>query len=377
MKTNQKKIVLLAAFSLVLTFIIFSSFASAEFWACFSKGQHIDFCNPKVPDRTAGSDNYILCMSNFNQSGSCYNQGNWMVCNSQSPSCTGNSSHGGIDQLAPNFTFYSPIHNKVYKETGMRLDLKVNERADIYFIDYLSGKTKYNQICRGCLSYNRTRGFKEGWNNITFKAVDAIGNTAYKNISFLIDSKKPRISKSTPSAGFASGNFEVKFQELNPTKLVLYYGNNTLGFKNHTVNIADCMLNKTDQYTCSFFLDISSMDKKSIVYYYNITDIAGSTVQNKPTKITVDTVDPIINNITQIKSGRSLTLTLNVTEANFGSAQYIDNSAFRPKWTTFCSSLRNGECKKTLSLSSGFHSIDIRVEDKAGNFASRHLEVTI
>ena len=35
--------------------LVLISFVSAEFWACLSKGQILDFCNPKTPDRTCGS----------------------------------------------------------------------------------------------------------------------------------------------------------------------------------------------------------------------------------------------------------------------------------------------------------------------------------
>ena len=70
-------------------------------------------------------------------------------------------------------------------------------------------------------------------------------------------------------------------------------------------------------------------------------------------------------------------ISISVMEDNFDSVKYIDNNSKLPRWTTICSSLKNNVCSKLILLSTGAHSLDFKVSDKAGNTALRHIDITI
>jgi hypothetical protein len=88
-------------------FIIFCSsiflllslhFGSAEFWACFSKGERINYCNSAIPDRTCTSSfGCQYCMSNYDSLRRCYTPGNFNICNNIAQSC---ESSDGIEDIS-------------------------------------------------------------------------------------------------------------------------------------------------------------------------------------------------------------------------------------------------------------------------------------
>ena len=60
----------------VIAVIFLTSLTSAYFWACFSKGEKINYCNPDVPDRTCyNSAGCPFCMSSYNETKNCFNGG--------------------------------------------------------------------------------------------------------------------------------------------------------------------------------------------------------------------------------------------------------------------------------------------------------------
>ena len=91
-------------------------------------------------------------------------------------------------------------------------------------------------LCRSCYDYSRKKSFKEGFNNITFKAVDVLGHEAYETRIFTIDSQAPRIDKTEPRSDYADGRFEIQYSEENIKNIILYYGNLETGFRSKTLN---------------------------------------------------------------------------------------------------------------------------------------------
>ena len=107
-------------------------------------------------------------------------------------------------------------------------------------------------------------------NNIGFKIVDVVGNTAYENISFFIDSKKPRIYKTEPRSGFANGDFYVQFMEENPSLLNINYGNFITGFRNANVDLNTCVQDRT-KTNCNINVDLDDYDGQEIDYFFKVT----------------------------------------------------------------------------------------------------------
>jgi len=383
-KKLKEKNTRLILFTLVLALalIILTTLASAEFWACFKKAEKIDFCNPKTKDRTCGNNNCMYCMKSYDETNKCHNQGNFNVCNSITPECSGIGNNGGgpntsIDSEPPVMTIHKPVQDNIYKERLIPLDIVLNERGEIEYYDNINGKGKWTKLCKACMSYNKKRGFNEGLNNIKFRAKDVVGNNLEQDMIFHIDSKDPKITKVNPKQGFASGKFEVMFKEDNPKSLTLHYGNEVNGMLAHNLDIESACTKNKDKYNCLAMADISSYDSQKISYWFELKDIAGNSVSNKPVMLNVDTTPPLINTLNYSIHENRLMLSIGITEEHFNALEYMDSADSKLNWKKMCTILKGNMCVKKISLKSGNHAIAIKATDKAGNSVTRDFNITI
>src|SRR3989344_131700 len=208
---NAKAFLMIAVLtaSLVLTL----SFAGAEFWACADYKQVINYCNNYKPSKTCDSPNgCTYCMSKYNETTNCYVHGVWPKCNQIPQECSdigGGDGNLDIDSQPPVLTINNPIEDTIYNSRSILLDLEVNEKSSIYYTDLDNGRGRWTPVCKNCFGYERKRSFREGLNNLQFKAVDVVGNTAFFDVSFFVDSSKPRILKEEPKKGFTNGDFFI------------------------------------------------------------------------------------------------------------------------------------------------------------------------
>ena len=362
---------------LITTFliIILASFASADFWACFNRGQSIDFCNPKIQDRVAPSDNYRICMSIYNETGSCFTPGDPSACNS-GPYCvmggTGNSSFEA-DSEAPIIIINSPINNQLYNKRSIDFSLSVNEKSDLYYEDLIKGRGKLTRVCSNCFQNERKRSFGDGENSLMIIAKDVMGNYAYENLTFFIDSKKPQIHKVEPQSQFANGEFTITYSEDNIVSIKLNYGNAETGMK--IEELTGCFNGK--KQTCSTIINLNEYDGQQITYSFTIKDKGNNEVSSKEKKLDVDISFPEITELTYIQSGKYVYFTIAIDESNLENVEYLDSMDSKAKSTTMCSKLKNGICEKKISLKPGEHIINIQVNDRAGNSISETRTIII
>ena len=212
---------------------------------------------------------------------------------------------------------------------------------------------------------------------MSFKAEDSIGNTKYKNIGFYIDTKKPKITKVKPGRGFASGIFSAQFIEENPSSLKLNYGKNLTDYNTYNLDLEnECILDK-GKYDCKTSLGLSQYDSQTIIYWFEIRDIADMTDSSKPIELEVDTTFPLINSLEYFINKRKVDIKINITENNFQDVGFIDSKDKNPKFKRLCLQLSRGMCSKTITLNEGSHDIEVKVSDKSGNTASQNLNISI
>ena len=367
---------------MLLTLIILSLSLTAVSAAtynllCLGKGGKVKFseCNPGIRDYTCTSTSCNICAS-ICPNGA-YGPASPNKCNALGLSCT--YIDGSVDQQPSVLTILNPKEGKVYNSKALFLSLEADEIVSISYA-YPDSRGRWSPICTKCTSHNGKRSFREGNNNLTFRTRDLFGNTAYFNLSFMIDSQKPRISKTAPSGGFAASDFYLEFKEVNPASLIFYYGNDISGRKSLLFNInSDCVQDLKDKtkYKCSRYVNVEEYDSETIQYFFNLTDIAGNSFVSRTINLNIDTSPPIINSLERTIKGRTVAFTLNITESNFKVAEYIDNSTSIPVWKTLCTSLSKGICKKVQTFSLGHHEIDIQVTDDAGNTAGQSVSFDI
>lgn len=376
-REDKKDISIAISLALIFIFavVLVSSFVSAEFWACFSRGERINFCNERTPDRTCGGDTCMYCMNNYNSERGCYNQAFYNRCNSMAPQCIFGGNGSDIDTQPPMLSIFSPNQGDVYTTRSVLLNFRLDERADIFYIDRTNGRGRWTKVCDNCMSYGRSRSFSEGLNDLIIRAVDVVGNDAFYNISFYIDTKKPKIRGTEPRSGFANRMFNVAFDEDNPKMIKFFYGNNINGFKSKEIDLANCMSGR--KRVCNTDADLSMYNGQNIEYWFNLSDIAGNSVLSRKVNLIVDTSLPIINSLDYHINGRKVHFLINIEEEHFDIVEYIDNSSSRARWISLCSRLKNGVCEKEITLREGRHDIKIRIADEAGNLVTRDLGITL
>ena len=257
-----------------------------------------------------------------------------------------------------------PFSDKgVYTKQNFIIDISTNKIASIYLIDNIAGTQK--TLCPNCKEYRKSMTFKQGFNDITIRAVNG-NEVVEKTITFIIDNKKPIISKTLPLSGkFAKSGFSVVYSEDFVKEVLFVYGNSDIGFRQR--DLGSCPSGKLQM--CMASVDLSDYDGKDIYYRFNITDIAGNKASSRLTKVKVDLIPPIVNNEdifskTAGRTGSSVTFKLNVTESNMDKVYYTDNGENEK---ILCSVLSKGICNKKLIFRVGEHSIYLFVRDKAGN----------
>jgi hypothetical protein len=387
-KMEKKSFIVLSLAIIVLTLFMLS-FASAEFWACFDKGEKAYYCNNYKPPKTCTSDiGCQWCMLSYNEADNCYIHGAWPKCNHILPSCGGiGNGSGSVDGTPPQFTLTQPTDSSLFESKKVLVEFSLDEVADVYSLDTVNGRGKWNKICSNCdagsPSFSKGVSFDEGRNIIQFKVVDEAGNTAYSNnVSFFVDSKKPKIKKTLPKKGFANGDFWVDFQEANPASLTLYYGNN--GSSSKTVDLSTCVPSGTsnEKQSCSVHADLSSYDGQEINYWFTLTDIVGNSVSSKPLDISVDMTSPVINNpgsfFTYQAGSKYAYFNLSITENNFEEVVYsYTDSKGKVREKTICSRLKEGICEKKLSFTKGEWHLTVSVRDQAGNSVGLPVDFTV
>ena len=104
------------------------------------------------------------------------------------------------ESVQPNLTLtvnWPFANGAVLSKTSFYLDIKTNLISGITLIDNVAGTQR--RLCPNCKEYKRSAVFKEGFNDITIRAVK--GDQILTNtISFFIDHKKPVISKTLPAS---------------------------------------------------------------------------------------------------------------------------------------------------------------------------------
>jgi len=381
----MKKILITTIFAILLV-VTLSSIISAVFWACFEYGQVRNYCEDYRPPETCNVHNGCqLCMSDeSSEVENCYVSAPLSSCYyGASGDCSTSSGNGTFefDLTPPVLTIHSPKAGAVYSSKALILDLATNEEADIYFTDLITGRGRWTPICTSCSSHEKLRSFPEGVNNLQFRATDSVGNKGYKNISFTIDSTNPKILKTEPKSGFTNGEFLIEFKEDNHASLSIKYGNNALGFKTQEVNINNnCQFNENNgKHYCDDHIDLSSYNGNEILYWVNLTDIAGNVgTSRKANVVAVDTTLPAITNLVYPIVGKYANLKFNVAETNFEEATYsYTDTTGKLRDGTLCSRLKAGVCEKRLTFKTGHYNLSIQVTDEAGNSAGQSVSFNI
>ena len=268
-----------------------------------------------------------------------------------------------------NFQSVFPFNDGgVFTKQTFFMDLSTNKISAMTLIDNVAGTQR--TLCPNCVSYKKPMNFKQGFNDITVRAVRG-AEIKERRITFFIDNLKPRVTKTMPLQNkFANGDFIVSYDEYNVQKIELFYGITGNVLQQESTSCPD-----GKAQSCLFNADLSVYDGKQIEYWFNIVDVANNAVLSKKVKVFVDRTMPVVNSLNYSIKGTYLTINMNVTEKNMDKIIYYDNDD--PKARILCTGLNKGICSKKLALKSGHHIFDLQTRDKAGNVVSNVIEFDI
>jgi hypothetical protein len=367
-KMNKKTSIIFLGMILLVVLLI--NFAAAEFWACFSPGDRINYCNNYRPSETY-TGSYPRCMSVYRPADNCYVHGVLAHCNLLPPKCSNGSGGGGnttFDLTPPVLKIISPLNNSISNSKKLFLNFSLDEVATVYYRDMNKSTSTWTKVCEKCgvgnPTYAKLRSFAEGKNDLMFKAVDVVGNEGFVRVNFLIDSTKPKIYKTEPMANqFADGTFTAQFKELNPKKLTLHYGNDTAN-----ADLSKCYYSM-GKMNCDISVNLSKYNSQTIAYFFDLEDIAGNKYSTRPILVKVDTKFPVVNNPSSFfkVNGRYVEYNLSIDEPNLYKVTSLNILNPRATPSTMCTRLTKGYCYKKQILTPGNYSFSIQISDKAGH----------
>lgn len=283
--------------------------------------------------------------------------------------------------VLPFIKINSPINNSIYSNRLVLLDLSSNGGPTQ--IDYSDNGKPFVILCKnncGYFFYNRTRLFDDGQHNLSIFFEFGSFNTYIRTINFIVDSKKPLITDTFPKTDFANGTFTVKFQEVNPTLLLLNYGNNQNGFVNTSINLKNCFKDKLNSI-CSLNVNLSEFDQQGISYWFYLQDISGKSGESNKRSVKVDLQKPLINSFDYNITKNQVTFKINISDKNFDKVIFYDNHTtfipFLNNFKTLCSSLNKGMCAQSRFFSQGSHDVMLLISDKAGNIEEKNVSFVI
>lgn len=380
--TKRKTALMFAVIMLFGIIIINISFVSAVdgyFNKCFQPGEKYTYCG--TPERTCDvKSGFCMACVSYNAEKKCYSNHNPSSCKS---GCSDESSGSPIelDVTPPQFQITSPIKNTIYNSRRIDLKLTLNEIADIQYRDLNKSTISWTRVCSKCPvstssnPYLKSITFKEGQNNLLFKAVDGRGNPTEVEVNFFVDSVKPTLSTALPRANsFADGSFQIKFRELNPKRVTLHYGTDKAN-----LDLSKCTY-ASNQYLCTIDVNLNKYTGQTIGYYFEVEDIAGTAVSSRSTQIKVDTKSPVLNNpdsFFKIVNKRYVEFNLSINEDNLYKVTSKNTLNPRSPTTTLCTKLTNGYCYKKVAFTKGDYSLSIEISDKAGNIIAVPATFTI
>ena len=295
----------------------------------------------------------------------------------------------------------SPQDGDIFGSGNVLVNLSASSKS-LFYYSFADNPEKWNKICSSSnLRCSKKIKFKEGVNNLIFKAVGISGVTSnLEEVSITIDGIKPVILKISSNGSISNGNmFSVIYNKNDRVtgtdvlnNVTLFYG---IGGDIMSISKPEECLTGMNQH-CDFEeVDVSYFEGQNINYWFNISTKANS-VLSKKGRVKIDTtspeIEPLVDGISQIISSkiysdfkkqvysRNVKFTLDITEDNFDRVSYVDSNNCGYKVIpsqVLCTRLNVGRCIVTKSFCVGHHNLIITAIDKAGNIGTTETSFDI
>lgn len=251
--------------------------------------------------------------------------------------------------------------NISYNQKNIRIEINSSKNyKHIWLTDNLNLP---KSLCSNCNFYDKFRQFSEGNHFITIDYEDDKGVHEYQNISFIVDTMKPKIIDT--HFDYTTKEFIIIYNEINLQKISFFIDNTSnsnpnLKDYNKEINCSSGLKEK-----CTFTIDL---EDGKYSYWLNITDTAGNTIKSRRLSIEIDNRKPIIS-IDYLISNKSkdyLILNISVNEKVSLLEYSIDGKNYQHGCTNCKKLTRKFPIQK-------LNSFFVRVTDLFGNFNEQRI----
>jgi len=261
--------------------------------------------------------------------------------------------------------------NSFYEVDGRHVSFSINiteeNLEEVAYVDNSDSNPRKIRLCSRLKDgiCEKRVSFKEGTHNVTVSVIDEVGNNIEIPISFFIDSKDPRISRTLPGRNSVTNGsgFFISYEEDNVKELLLSWNPEI----DLTPNITSQCTQVRRRQECFFDINLTDFDGQEIEYRFNITDIVNNTDSSRLTKVLVDTTSPELTvNSPESIIYNSRRIPFNITVSEEVTLEYSDNGARFRRLCSRCDEY-GFDRSRTKSFRDGIHEVVIRATDKAGN----------
>ncbi len=284
-------------------------------------------------------------------------------------------SLGMVIAVDPVLTVTSPTNGAFLDSRTVTVDASADQNVSFNLFRNVLRSRRAVELCDNVMTCMDTFRAREGSNTIRVKVLNTDGESDSEDISFTVDTRAPRISRTEPRNNQwinAADSFVVNYREVNLENITLHYSNGT---ESRTMTKSDCT--SGSKQACSFMPDLTDFNGQDILYHFELVDKANNNASSQIRTVNVDLTLPVIDSASYTVEGRRVTFSVAVEEENFDRVLIKDNNSRRPRWIRLCSRLNVGVCTKTKTFREGTHQIDVRVLDEAGNSVDQSLSAFV
>jgi len=271
------------------------------------------------------------------------------------------ASLGMVMATDPVLTVTSPVEGAYLDSKTVTVDASSDQNVSFNLFRNVLRSRRSVELCDNVMTCMDTFRAREGSNTVRVKVLNTDGESDSEDISFIVDTRAPRISRTSPRHNAwvnENTSFLVNYREDNLASVKLVYDSL------ETINMTCTSGNRQ---TCRIDPNLTTLNGQDILYHFELFDEAGNNATSQVRTVHVDTTLPVIASSLATVNRRRVTFTIEVEEENFDKILIRDNNARRPRWARLCSRLSVGVCTKTKTFSRGTHNIDLMLLDKAGN----------
>ena len=221
------------------------------------------------------------------------------------------ASLGMVMATDPVLTVTSPVEGAYLDSKTVTVDASSDQNVSFNLFRNVLRSRRSVELCDNVMTCMDTFRAREGSNTVRVKVLNTDGESDSEDISFIVDTRAPRISRTSPRHNAwvnENTSFLVNYREDNLASVKLVYDSL------ETINMTCTSGNRQ---TCRIDPNLTTLNGQDILYHFELFDEAGNNATSQVRTVHVDTTLPVIASSLATVNRRRVTFTIEVEEENF------------------------------------------------------------